>query len=237
MPEFEALSGNEEAVAIAKARKKWKPSFLRVPDQALLFRELTSQLPAMDFARIYAYLTYLTAGRRNEVLALTKGDFSYEIHKDLQTGKEYSVLLIQLITQKNKTNADRKFPAVKGINPIDDEIIKEIEDYIKPLEPHMRLFRKLDPTRYDHLLNKCKITARYFEPLWAPDWRLEVRFSLFPHFLRHCRLTYFSPLDVQSIMYIAGWSSSSVKRSMSMMDIYVQRNYVNVIKDRIAKGV
>lgn len=229
--------GPPEALAKIENYRKWKTRFLKVLDKEELLRELDSQLKD-ERAHVFALMLYLTAGRRNEVLYIRREDIERRTFHH-HNGKDYEVLLVLLPNEKNKTHSTKLIPLVLGIDSAEDEMIKICMEYIEKTKKGF-IFPKTDPSMYNQLLEPCKLTTTYRENRWPINWMLTIKFRLFPHYLRHCRLTYFAPLGPMMLIQIAGWSSSQIGGRSGigeLLDTYVRREWEQIATERVNKRI
>lgn len=230
--------GSEETVAQIRTRRKWKATCLDVVSKEYLYRELSYQLEQDLSEKMFCFIAYLTSARRNEVLAISSQDVS-EHSLRMQDGKTYKVYVFSLINEKNKQNDRKYIPVVLGLNDIEDDMIKQVIEFIKS-KPD-RVFRKLDPTVWNKALEKVRIKARYKER-WMPiNENMVVEFRLFPHYLRHCRLTHMNWLSPVLITQLAGWSNSQLQgrfgASGKLIDTYIHKNWEALAREMIIHGI
>ncbi len=166
--------------------------------------------------RAIFYALYLSAGRIKEVLMMRPEDLRRP-RKDL--------LVFSLITEKNRKQGYRDVPVV-----LDTDRIKNMGTYLW----NFRRLRKKEVSKYlfeyvlsTHTFNfnsaRTKVWKEFKKQIGGVSVRavrksaggLEVinhyEFYIFPHYLRHCRLTSlvrdYPLLSAYDLQYIAGWTS------------------------------
>lgn len=233
-----SFDGSQETVDKIKSRRKWKATCLDVVSKDYLFRELSFQLKDNQEAKIFCFLLYLTSARRCEVLNLKRQDVSRSSIR-MQNGIAHEVLVFQMMNQKNK-QTDRKYiPLVKGLDLIEDAMISEVEAYIFSKDDF--IFKRVGSTAWNKVLEKVKLKTRYKER-WMPiTEEMIVEFGLFPHYLRHCRLTHMNWLSPVLITQLAGWSNSQLQgkfgASGKLIDTYLHKNWETLAKEMILHGL
>jgi integrase len=206
---YEIIEGKEhtQAIDILNGYRKWRTEFLSVQDKSDLLREVMLQVPYPQ-RRAFIFLTYLTSARRNEIAALRREDIVYKDYTAMN-GKTFKIMVLNMINEKNPNVPMKLIPIIKGLDPIEDKMIEEVESYIKEntsdLEPS--LFDNTYSSKYNQFLEQVTLVARYREPRWAIEWSLTLKFHLYPHYLRHCRLTHLGYIDYLQLCRIAGWSA------------------------------
>lgn len=227
---------NEEKIEEIRNYRKWKTKYLDTVSKEYILREIEQQAGDNEEIKAFALLTYITSGRRNEVLNLRRDDFSTE-HLNVKD-ENYEILLVRMMNQKNRNNDRKKIPMVKGLSPIEDRIIGIVEEWIENKDEY--IFRQLDPTSWNKMLKKIKFEARYKEKDMPITENLIVKFGLYPHYLRHCRLTHLNWLSPVLITQLAGWSSSQLQGKFGgskEIDTYIRRNWEPLAKEMILHGL
>ena len=158
-------------------------------------------------------MLYLSAGRVSEVLQIQ--------HSDIQdrTYHGHHVKEIHLVNEKNK-----KKNLKTVIIPIDNEYEQKMWTYIQPYYEHSYENQPLFPNLNIKSISRNQIynlLSKYkFKNLKTinPNNRryYQVDLILFPHFIRHCRLSHLVILynmSPEQLKSIAGWSSVNVSSS------------------------
>lgn len=229
-----------ETLELLQGRRKWKTAFLDSVSKERLYSEISLALQDDNPCRIFCFVSYLTGGRRNEVLAIRKQDISKKKLK-MKDGKIYDVLVVEMLNEKNK-QFNRKFiPLVKGLDPTEDRMIEEIETHINAAPSDDEIFKKGHPTAINFPIRKVKLKTRYREIWMAASEELIVKFNLFPHYLRHCRLTHLNWLPPVLMVQFAGWSSSQLRGRMgsasTLLDTYIHKNWESLAKEMVQHGL
>lgn len=235
MTHFEILEAPENIKDEIRQQKKWETSYLSVVAKADLFRLVMTGIKS-DEHKAYAILCYLTGARRGEVAFLRRSNFTQDSinYKD----KVWKILLIRLYNEKSKTIKEKYMPLVYGIEPTEDLLLDFLDSYLKNFKDTDRLFHQVSLHSYNHWTKGAVIQAQYKKPAWKPDEYAIVRFPLFPHYCRHCRLTHFASLGSDVIISIAGWSSKQLGKHIgTLLDTYVRRAWQTIAKRRIEENV
>ena len=239
MVEFELISGPSDVADSVKKYQKWQTRYLRTISRPEILRAIMFQLdkPEWENYRVYALLCYLTGGRRNEVVCAKKKDF--ESAKVMHNGKQYDVLLITLANSKNRENPTKQLPLIRGIDMTDDTMLDIIEAFISKFKPEDYVFfhHNKKGSLYDKYLRKVKIQIDYREPQWKISDILTIKMCMFPHYLRHCRLTHLGPIGTQALITQAGWTSPRQGGIGVLMDTYVHRGWEVIAKQRLMNNV
>ena len=241
---FEFVGGSQEASKEILARPKFETRFLAVLEKADLYKELVAQMNVLPaFAqgtpmRAWVWLAFLTAGRRNEVIFARKSQI---VWRTFQLGDELrEAFLITIPNEKSKQFPDKMLPCVKGIDVYEDAVIAEVNEFLRdlPREQDNLFPTSLDPSTFNKTLSKLKLVTTYRLPRWPLDWFVRVRFSIFPHYLRHCRLSHLSPIDAILLTHFAGWSAGGMGRNFgTLVDTYVRRDWEQIARRRVLVGV
>ena len=171
----------------------------------------------------FYYMLYLSAGRVSEVLQIQHSDIqdrNYHGHK---------VKEIHLVNEKNK-----KKNLKTVIIPVDNEYEQKMWAYIQPYYEHSYENQPLFPNlniksisrnQIYNLLSKYTFkNLKVINPVNRHYYQVDLK--LYPHFMRHCRLTdlvKIYQMNPEQLKSVAGWSSVSVSAS------YVSLNGNDVI--------
>lgn len=169
-----------------------------IPTQEEMMAVIWS-IPRVD-TRLLVLITYLTAGRISEVLALFKANFGDR--RAIKDRKEYDIFLISMKNEKNRKTKVKRIPIDYAKFPKEIELIK---GYLKRLEPFQKLFRF---TR-QHAYTLIKESTGYN-----------------PHWIRHIRLTHRcleDGLNEQLLQKMAGWTDTRPAAT------YVKTRWVDII--------
>lgn len=230
---------SEKVIQQLRGMRKWKTQFLETISKEEILRLVTVYGETNEEVKIYTILAYLTAGRRNEVLMIRKSDISKQMYFYSPQNKEYEVTIFHLANEKNKKYPDKLIPVVRGIDETIDLMLDEVKKYTN--EKDGNLFRKIDPTSWNKFLEKIEIKARYRDNAWAITEDLVVSFSLFPHYLRHCRLTDLGSIGSQELVQVSGWSYGQMQNksgvSANLLETYIRRVWQNVVDSMIRNRI
>ena len=232
---FEILSAPDSIKEEIQQEKKWETRYLAVITKQDLFRILMTEINNETY-RAFGMLCYLTGARRGEVAFLKRSSFTND--SLVINDKVYEVLLVKIYNQKSHTIKEKWMPLIRHLEPTEDMMLDFIENYLSKFKDNERLFKQISLSGYDHWLDSAKVQTEYKKPAWKGDESAIIRFQLFPHYLRHCRLTYFSPLGSDCIISIAGWSSKQLGKEVGqLLDTYVRRNWQKIARRRIEEHV
>jgi hypothetical protein len=144
------------------------------------------------------------------------------------------VVLFDIPNEKNHQLPRKLIPVVKGLDSTTDVMLKFIEDYMVTMPANQDLFfdsNECSPNKNWHLA-KVLFTTVYREPSIPISQTLELKFKLFPHYLRHCRLTHMAPLGILPLIQIAGWSKTQLKQYTSgqLLETYIRSDWQALVK-------
>lgn len=167
------------------------------------------------------YTCYLSGGRISEVLKLLRRDIIRVKSKKLH-GKE--LLVFTLRTEKNRKYPIRKAPCV--IEGTSGDMANELWEWLQRFNNDDKLFPALSRTNAWNKLSKVQIHVRADKK----GKTIEKDLKIYPHYLRHCRLTHlvenYNVNDIY-LMYFAGWSTTAPAI------IYVRGDYMRLAKEMI----
>jgi integrase len=176
------------------------------------------------------WLLYCSGGRVSEVLPLRKRSFTFELNK--------SVMHVELPTLKNRKSRIRIVPIPYNGQYKDSEMCKFVREVIttSDSDEEDRIFNySLNHnngrvTIYNHIkrFKKDLTVSRFSDGKRTPV--VFEGFSLFPHFLRHCRLTHlvrYYHFDAFRLQKFAGWSSPAPA------SVYVQLDTSDLISQMV----
>src|SRR3990167_1297335 len=194
-----------------------------------LLRSVNAVHELEDHDKAFIYALFLTAGRRDEVYGMRKMDIKHEQITD-DEGRVYEVMVISLRNEKNRKIPYKFIPLMKGIDATEDYMIdKLIEHTATILNPEDHLFYEgyAHTTISNKHLEKVWITDRYREPNWNINEDLVIKFRLFPHYLRHIRLSELGLGEDTKIW--AGWSEITPELDQT----YLRRGWAKLLKIRM----
>jgi len=148
--------------------------------------------------KIFYYLSYLTGARATEALR-TKG-------KDFSVNEHDNAMIVQLQTEKNRREPLRNIPI--PLYGTEETAANKVLDYVQSIGENEHLFNFNRITAW-RALGSIQINTRAI--FLAPEKKVDdYSFPLFPHFLRHSRLTHLVVdygYDASRLKAFAGWSS------------------------------
>jgi hypothetical protein len=154
------------------------------------------------YHRLLYVVTYLTAGRINEVVrgtdevsALRKRDIKI-IDKE-KDGINYKILMFTLKNEKNKWRKFKEIP-INISNPKESRFFDLIWDYLESMDDMFILFDFSRPRAYNILR----------------------KYGVNPHYMRHVRLTHLGKLGFsdQQLVHYAGWTDSRPAKHYIQLD-------------------
>ncbi len=162
--------------------------------------------------RALFYIAYLSAGRISEVLALRT--------QDIEEDKNF--MRFRLITLKNPHKFFRTVPVLKRENKAVERMTMFVRNYLKRLKA-----RDMNDLWEDLAVGlkrsylRTYVWKQFQKRLWELNIRVvekvagakvvkEKRVKIYPHYLRHCRLTHLAEmgLSTEQIKLLAGWSNT-----------------------------
>lgn len=235
MPWFEIVESEDilgkgaVTIEVLKARRKWQTRYLSIPTREYILRTLNHYLKPREKAnlKLFAFITYLTSGRRNEVRGIRKSDITK--HKVTYGNDSYDVMLFDLMNEKNKFLPRKQIPVVKGVNPPIDDMLNYIESYLEAMPPEEDLLFNVEQhsSTKNQQLSSVLFEAVYRDTVMPISESLKIRFKLFPHFLRHARLTHLSFLGILPLVQLAGWSKGSLRQfaAAELLETYIRSDW------------
>jgi integrase len=189
------------------------PQFKRPKPFAISIDELYNlgqQLKDQEQQALY-YTLYLTAARVSEALQLQKRDVWKGIDKDKEA------LIFRVITSKTKDSPPRNLPVY--LDGIEKEMALAVWSWRDTkLNEDDKLFH-FSRRRAGNIIATLRINVRVIMPDNTYSELLD--FNLYPHYLRHCRLTYLiteKHYDLHSLMQFAGWKEVNMANTYAKLD-------------------
>lgn len=172
------------------------------------------------------YFTYLTGARITEALMVSRSDIQSE------TLKGQPIITIKLRTLKKKRGTKFRVVPVwisKENNPTECKMWNVIKPYVTRTQTGHIFILGGSPGRVRRRIGyyfgrDIKLTTKAVYKMKFLD---SYEFSLYPHYLRHCRLTHMAQIygfDEMKLMQFAGWSSTKPAA------IYVHYNWIDLAK-------
>lgn len=227
---------SENTLLLLKTQNRWKAKFLDVISKQEILRKARFETKD-EQTKMFLIIAYLTSGRRNEIASLRKVDIKKETYFYAPEQKNYDVYVFNMLNEKNQNHKRKYIPIVQGLDPTIDIMLKEVELYLE--ERADFLFDKYHTTIWNQRLKQITLRARYIDRTIPITENVVVDFQLFPHYLRHCRLSHLSQLGSQVLLNISGWSSAQANESASakVMDTYIRRTWQMVTDAMIRNRV
>lgn len=177
--------------------------------------------------RLIFFMLYLTGGRISEVMQIRRRDITEE------TIEGVPVVMVKLITRKNRKEPQREIPIVKNSSHSDGKMLDEV---LRALEaatysPDSFLF-VLSKKTYERMIKRLTANLDAFE--WN-DFGIRERvsfqdFPLFCHYLRHCRAT--------DLVKVYGYTVLELTKYMGWSDPRMSSTYIHLnMKDAVRKMV
>lgn len=183
-----------------------KPKLYSLPTIEEIY--LLGTTPAlMPDERALFYLLYLSGGRVSEVLSIRKRDLTIK-----EAGlDEVSVILLPTLKTRQQQIV-REIPI--GSSETELAMLKEIEAYAAPKHPEDKLFDwgRHGRKRAWRVLHKLSTGVQATHPVTREIITID-EYKLYPHFLRHARLTHLAQqygFNAVELMKFAGWSTPSL---------------------------
>lgn len=221
MVKIEYVDGDKECFEKISKQRKLKTRFIEAITKEELLRLVTFNKELSDDVKMFVFLTFLTGGRRNEVLNIRKMDLTREIFKT-EDGKEHEIIIFNMINEKSKTVTEKKIPIIRGLNTAEDYMLDFILEKAKEKQPQDFLI-SLNNKHYtliNHYIKDIKVTCRYRDPSWPIRKEVWIKFGMFPHYLRHLRASDLAGLGIHLVNWM-GWSRYDAR----LHEIYVRRDW------------